>query len=364
MARQSRANRAPSPEVFPGQNHAEVARREGASPRMNRLARQLRKRACADHVWPAGGGKKKTDNGTEGSPGSRLRNLLSNLFPHWRTAMSLRQIAFYGKGGIGKSTTSQNTLAALAEMGQKILIVGCDPKADSTRLILHAKAQDTILSLAAEAGSVEDLELEDVMKIGYRDIRCVESGGPEPGVGCAGRGVITSINFLEENGAYDGVDYVSYDVLGDVVCGGFAMPIRENKAQEIYIVMSGEMMAMYAANNISKGILKYANSGGVRLGGLVCNERQTDKRLEPAEPRDNIVQHAELRRMTVLEYAPDSKQAGEYRTLAQKVHANAGNGTIPTPITMDELEDLLMEHGIMKTIDESQVGKAAAELAA
>ena len=196
---------------------------------------------------------------------------------------ALRQIAFYGKGGIGKSTTSQNTLAALAEMGQKILIVGCDPKADSTRLILHAKAQDTILSLAAEAGSVEDLELEDVMKVGYQDIKCVESGGPEPGVGCAGRGVITSINFLEENGAYEDVDYVSYDVLGDVVCGGFAMPIRENKAQEIYIVMSGEMMAMYAANNISKGILKYANSGGVRLGGLICNERQTDKELELAE---------------------------------------------------------------------------------
>ena len=136
----------------------------------------------------------------------------------------------------------------------------------------------------------------------------LSSGGPEPGVGCAGRGVITSINFLEENGAYEDIDYVSYDVLGDVVCGGFAMPIRENKAQEIYIVMSGEMMAMYAANNISKGILKYANSGGVRLGGLVCNERQTDKELELAEalatklgtqliyfvPRDNIVQHAEL----------------------------------------------------------------------
>ncbi len=293
---------------------------------------------------------------------------------------ALRQIAFYGKGGIGKSTTSQNTLAALAEMGQKILIVGCDPKADSTRLILHQKAQDTILSLAAEAGSVEDLELEDVMKVGFNDIRCVESGGPEPGVGCAGRGVITSINFLEENGAYEGVDYVSYDVLGDVVCGGFAMPIRENKAQEIYIVMSGEMMAMYAANNISKGILKYANSGGVRLGGLVCNERQTDKELELAEamaaklgtkliyfvPRDNIVQHAELRRMTVIEYAPDSKQAEHYRTLASRIHNNAGNGIIPTPITMDELEDMLMEHGIMAPIDESQVGKAAAatELAA
>ena len=133
----------------------------------------------------------------------------------------LRQIAFYGKGGIGKSTTSQNTLAALVELDQKILIVGCDPKADSTRLILNAKAQDTVLSLAAREGSVEDLELEDVLKIGYRGIKCVESGGPEPGVGCAGRGVITSINFLEENGAYDDVDYVSYDVLGDVVCGGF-----------------------------------------------------------------------------------------------------------------------------------------------
>ena len=293
-------------------------------------------------------------------------------------ADKLRQIAFYGKGGIGKSTTSQNTLAALAQMGKRILIVGCDPKADSTRLILHAKAQDTILSLAAARGSVEDLEIEEVMKYGYQNIRCVESGGPEPGVGCAGRGVITSINFLEENGAYEDLDYVSYDVLGDVVCGGFAMPIRENKAQEIYIVMSGEMMAMYAANNISKGILKYANSGGVRLGGLICNERQTDKELELAEnmakklgskliyfvPRANIVQHAELRRMTVIEYAPDSEQAQHYRTLAEKIHNNAGNGVIPTPITMDELEEMLMEHGIIKSIDETQVGKSASELAA
>jgi len=288
--------------------------------------------------------------------------------------MGLRQIAFYGKGGIGKSTTSQNTLAALAELGQKIMIVGCDPKADSTRLILHAKAQDTILSMAAAQGSVEDLELDQVMKYGYQNIKCVESGGPEPGVGCAGRGVITSINFLEENGAYEDLDYVSYDVLGDVVCGGFAMPIRENKAQEIYIVMSGEMMAMYAANNIAKGILKYANSGGVRLGGLICNERKTDKELELADalakklgteliyfvPRDNVVQHAELRRMTVIEYAPDSEQATHYRTLANKIHANVGKGVIPTPITMDELEELLMSHGIMPTVDESMVGKKAA----
>ena len=286
----------------------------------------------------------------------------------------LRQCAIYGKGGIGKSTTTQNLVAGLAELGKKVMIVGCDPKADSTRLILHSKAQHTIMEMAAEAGTVEDLELDDVLKVGYGEIKCVESGGPEPGVGCAGRGVITAINFLEEEGAYDeDLDFVFYDVLGDVVCGGFAMPIRENKAQEIYIVCSGEMMAMYAANNISKGILKYANSGGVRLGGLICNERQTDKELELAEalaeklgtklihfvPRDNVVQHAELRRMTVIEYAPDSQQAEEYRQLAKKIHENAGNGTIPTPITMEELEELLMEFGIMQKEDESIIGKAA-----
>jgi nitrogenase iron protein NifH len=195
----------------------------------------------------------------------------------------MRQIAFYGKGGIGKSTTSQNTLAAMAEQGQRIMIVGCDPKADSTRLMLHSKAQTSVLQLAAELGAVEDVELDQVLQIGYRGVKCVESGGPEPGVGCAGRGIITAINFLEEEGAYEDLDFVSYDVLGDVVCGGFAMPIREGKAQEIYIVCSGEMMAMYAANNIARGVLKYAQSGGVRLGGLICNSRNTDREIELIE---------------------------------------------------------------------------------
>ncbi|MCS7284334.1 MAG: AAA family ATPase, partial [Hydrogenobacter thermophilus] len=219
----------------------------------------------------------------------------------------MRQIAIYGKGGIGKSTTTQNTVAALAEAGRKCFIVGCDPKADSTRLILHVKAQSTVMHLAAERGAVEDLDLDEVMLVGFGGIKCVESGGPEPGVGCAGRGVITAINFLEENGAFDDdLDYVFYDVLGDVVCGGFAMPIREGKAQEIYIVTSGEMMAMYAANNIAKGILKYAHSGGVRLGGLICNSRNVDNERELIEalaeklgtqmihflPRNNIVQEA------------------------------------------------------------------------
>jgi nitrogenase iron protein NifH len=289
---------------------------------------------------------------------------------------NIRQIAFYGKGGIGKSTTSQNTLAAMAKLGQRIMIVGCDPKADSTRLILHSKAQTTVLHVAAEKGAVEDVELEEVLKTGYGNIRCVESGGPEPGVGCAGRGIITAINFLEENGAYEDLDFVSYDVLGDVVCGGFAMPIREGKAQEIYIVCSGEMMAMYAANNIARGVLKYAHAGGVRLGGLICNSRKVDREVELIEalaerlntqmihfvPRDNVVQHAELRRMTVEEYAPDHPQADEYRALADKI-VNNKKLSIPTPISMDELEELLVEFGVIGDDAEfaDKIGKSKAE---
>jgi nitrogenase iron protein len=285
----------------------------------------------------------------------------------------MRQIAIYGKGGIGKSTTTQNTVAGLVSLGKKVMIVGCDPKADSTRLMLHAKAQNTVMDLIRERGTVEDLELSDVLKVGYGGVKCVESGGPEPGVGCAGRGVITAINFLESEGAYTpDLDYVFYDVLGDVVCGGFAMPIREGKAQEIYIVVSGEMMAMYAANNISKGILKYATSGKVRLGGLICNSRNTDceadlidalaKRLGTQMihfvPRDNEVQRAELRRMTVIEYSPEHKQAQEYRELARKIAENK-MFVVPKPLQMEELEGLLMEFGIIQD-DDPNVGVAKA----
>lgn len=274
----------------------------------------------------------------------------------------MRQIAIYGKGGIGKSTTTQNTVAALAEAGYKCMIVGCDPKADATRLILHKKSQATVMDLARERGSVEDLELDEVLLEGFKGVKCVESGGPEPGVGCAGRGVITAINFLEENGAYTPeLDFVFYDVLGDVVCGGFAMPIREGKAREIYIVTSGEMMAIYAANNISRGILKYAQSGGVRLGGIICNSRKVDKeydlvsefaeklgtRLLHFIPRDNMVQKAELNRMTVVEYAPAHPQADEYRDLAKKIAENK-NLYIPTPLTMDQLEGLLAKYGFLE----------------
>ena len=234
----------------------------------------------------------------------------------------LRQIAIYGKGGIGKSTTTQNLTAGLSELGKKIMVVGCDPKADSTRLLLNGLAQKTVLDTLREEG--EDIELDAIMKTGYSGIKCVESGGPEPGVGCAGRGIITSIGMLENLGAYtDDLDYVFYDVLGDVVCGGFAMPIREGKAKEIYIVASGEMMALYAANNICKGIKKYALKGGVRLGGIICTSRNVDREIELLRafakvlgtqlihyvPRDNVVQRAEIHRKTVIDYEPDYRIA-------------------------------------------------------
>ncbi len=273
----------------------------------------------------------------------------------------MRKIAIYGKGGIGKSTTTQNTVAGLAEAGKNIMVVGCDPKADSTRLLLGGLAQKTVLDTLREEG--EDVELDDVIKEGYGGTRCVESGGPEPGVGCAGRGIITSVNLLEQLGAYEedlNLDYVFYDVLGDVVCGGFAMPMREGKAEEIYIVVSGEMMAMYAANNICKGIVKFAEAGNVRLGGLICNSRKVDNESAMIEelarklgtqmihfvPRDNMVQRAEINRKTVIDYDPTHGQADEYRALAKKIDENKTT-IIPTPLEIEELEKLLLDFGIL-----------------
>jgi nitrogenase iron protein NifH len=277
----------------------------------------------------------------------------------------IRQIAIYGKGGIGKSTTTQNLTAGLAKLGKQVLVLGCDPKSDSTRLLLGGLAQKTVLDTLRERG--EDVPLQALMKPGFAGIRCVESGGPEPGVGCAGRGIITSINLLENLGAYtDDLDYVFYDVLGDVVCGGFAMPIREGKAKEIYIVASGEMMALYAANNISKGIQRYALKGGVRLGGIICNSRKVDREHELLQafskelgtqllyflPRDNIVQRAEIRKMTVIEYDEKSAQAEEYRRLAQRIEDN-DMFVIPKPMTTERLEQILLEYGLADAINDN-----------
>jgi len=272
-----------------------------------------------------------------------------------------RKIAIYGKGGIGKSTTQQNTAAALAHFyGKKVMIHGCDPKADCTRMILGGKLQETVMDTLREFGE-DAVKLERVVKTGFCGIRCVESGGPEPGVGCAGRGVITAINLMEELGAYTpDLDFIFFDVLGDVVCGGFAMPVREGKAEEIYIVASGEMMALYAANNICRGMVKYAEQSGVRLGGIICNSRNVDGERELMEefckrigtqmihfvPRDNIVQKAEFNRQTVTEFDPDCNQAREYKELARKIIENE-MFVIPKPMSMDEMEALVVKYGLL-----------------
>jgi len=273
----------------------------------------------------------------------------------------MRQIAFYGKGGIGKSTTQQNTAAALARMGNEVMIVGCDPKADCTRLLLHGKRQATVLDTLRES-EPENMELEGIMSLGYSGIKCVESGGPEPGVGCGGRGVITSIETLQQLGAYNGnLDFVFYDVLGDVVCGGFAMPIREGHAREIYIVASGEYMALYAANNICKGIKKFASRGYARLGGIICNSRMVENERELVEdfakkinsrlihfiPRDRDVQRAEINKKTVIDWNPEVDQAREYMELARKIEENQ-DFTVPEPMSLDELEDLMKAHGVVE----------------
>ena len=246
----------------------------------------------------------------------------------------MRKIAIYGKGGIGKSTTTQNTVAGLAEMGKKVMVVGCDPKADSTRLLLHGLAQKTVLDTLRDEG--EDVDLDDVMKTGFDNTSCVESGGPEPGVGCAGRGIITSINLLEQLGAYDDdkhLDYVFYDVLGDVVCGGFAMPIRDGKAQEVYIVCSGEMMALYAANNISSAVRNFEDRSYARIFGLILNHRNVENETEKVQafaeekkipivgeiPRSDEIIRWEDQGKTVIEGDADSEISKRFFELAEKL---------------------------------------------
>lgn len=265
----------------------------------------------------------------------------------------MKQIALYGKGGIGKSTTSANLSAALSERGLDILQIGCDPKRDSTRMLMHGTFIPTVMDLVRERGDTQ-ISLADVEFKGYNGVRCVEAGGPEPGVGCAGRGIIATFQILEKFGALKG-DIVLYDVLGDVVCGGFAMPMREGYAQDIYLVTSGELMSLYAANNICKAIKRLATrpKSKCRLAGVICNAkgqprekelvaefaRKVNSDLVEFIPRDRIVQLAELNRKTVIEFDPASEQAAHYRSLAARITGNT-NLTIPTPLEIDELERL------------------------
>lgn len=242
------------------------------------------------------------------------------------------KIAIYGKGGIGKSTTTSNLAAALSE-NYKVMQIGCDPKADSTKNLLGGRKIQTVLDQIKEKG--EDVTLEDIVYEGYNGILCVEAGGPTPGIGCAGLGIISAFQKLEELNAFEVYqpDIVLYDVLGDVVCGGFAMPIRDGYAEHIFVVTSGEMMALFAASNIARAVENFKNRGYARVAGIILNERKVENERELVERfakesdneviqvirRSDVIQKAEDKGQTVIEAQPDSDIAGDYRELAQKM---------------------------------------------
>ena len=244
----------------------------------------------------------------------------------------MKKIAIYGKGGIGKSTVVSNMSAALSQMGYTVMQIGCDPKSDSTRTLMGGVRIPTVLETMRDK---EEVTLEDIVRRSECGVYCVESGGPVPGVGCAGRGIITAFEKLEELDAYEiyKPDVIFYDVLGDVVCGGVAMPIRGGYADGVCIVTSGEMMALYAATNISHAVQSFGKRGYATLRGLIQNGKGIENEDELVEkaaeeigtevimrvPRDPMVQKAEDLGKTVVEAFPDCPVSQIFRALAKKL---------------------------------------------
>ena len=268
-----------------------------------------------------------------------------------------KHIAIYGKGGIGKSTTTSNISAALAEAGYRVIQIGCDPKSDSTNTLRGGRYLPTVLDSLRSGGSVN---LEDISEKGFGGVLCIEAGGPVPGVGCAGRGINAAVNLLQELNLFEEYepDYVLYDVLGDVVCGGFAVPIREGITDRVFVVSSSDFMAIYAANNLFKAIGKYAPSGGALLGGIIGNSMsavysksiiddfaaRTNTKAVGYVPRSLDVAQSELYGQTVIEAVPDSPQADVYRRLARYI-AESDELTVPTPLGAADLKNWAREWG-------------------
>jgi len=269
----------------------------------------------------------------------------------------MKKIAVYGKGGIGKSTVSANLTAALSDKGEKVIQIGCDPKHDSTRLLMSGKEQRTVLEYLRNTKE-DERELKDIAERGYKGCICVEAGGPEPGVGCAGRGIISAFDLLEQLGMNDlELDIVTYDVLGDVVCGGFAVPLRNDYADLVYIVTSGEFMSIYAANNILRGT---ANYNPDRIGGIIFNSRGDDEEKERVArfsaavsipiitefPRSKIFLDAERVGKTIVEAFPDSDIAKKFRELADKVIE--GKRYTAKPLSEPELEKIILGRSLVR----------------
>lgn len=264
-----------------------------------------------------------------------------------------RSMAFYGKGGVGKSTVVSNLTATLAQMGHRVLQIGCDPKRDSSRNLIKTFPPITLMELLS-AGRT-GLKQSDIVMDGGHNVDCIEVGGPKPGVGCAGRGLGRLFEELEEMSIFDeDYEYIFYDVLGDVVCGGFAVPMRSGYAEEVYVVTSGEFMSLYAANNIARGIQNYANDGDVRMGGLIANVKDLayDRDLiEKFAARigthvvyylewNKVVYEAERRRQTVVRYKPDDPFAKTWFELAKAIENNTRTH-VPQPMEDNELDVFL-----------------------
>ena len=245
------------------------------------------------------------------------------------------KVAIYGKGGIGKSTITSNLAAAFAAMGKKVIQIGCDPKADSTINLLGGEPLRPVMNYMREEDE-EPEELSDIAKEGYGGVLCIETGGPTPGLGCAGRGIIATFQLLEDLQLFETYkpDVVLYDVLGDVVCGGFSMPMRKGYADKVFIITSGENMAIHAGDNIAMAVEKFKNRGYASLGGIILNRRNVAREEEKVNEladdfqtqvvgtlsHNGLVTEAEEKKETVMECFPDSEMAEEYRKLAEAIY--------------------------------------------
>ena len=295
-------------------------------------------------------------------------------------AKKIRQIAFYGKGGIGKSTIASNLAAVYAERGLNTMVIGCDPKSDCTRNLRGDADIPTVLDILREKGVAKlgltelvdgkQIDVDEIVYKGYKGVLCVEAGGPEPAVGCAGRGVIVAIDLLKKMGIYDGfdLDVVIYDVLGDIVCGGFGMPLRRGLADDVFIVTSADYLSIYAANNICKGINRHARRDGSPLGGIVYNVRgaidditlveefaqSVGSKVIGAIPSDTTIMECEIYAKTVIEQSPDSEIADMFRHLATSIYENKETVS-PTPLSKEELAELAQRIR-QKTREEHLIG--------
>lgn len=262
----------------------------------------------------------------------------------------MRKVCIYGKGGIGKSTVVANAAAAAAKAGSRVMVVGCDPKADTTRVLMHGRIE-TILDVHARLGG--RLTRADAAHEGAFGVLCMESGGPRAGEGCAGKGIALALKDIQELRIVEefAPDLILYDVLGDVVCGGFSTPLREKVAEAAYIVTTSDYMSLYAANGICRCIRKYADRGGCRLGGLIYNERSAvgdesaasdfaravGTRIAGRVPLDRAISRAEMRRSTVIECEPDSAAARAFEVIADEM-LHGAESTVPEPLSTEALE--------------------------